>query len=117
MDLLTDPSLGDLAIEGFTIMIIFKNMFSFALTFYAYDWIVDGGVRPTFLAISSIQLVVCLLTVPMCKCRTACPLRLVETHHSSDIWRWYRCYVLTLPAQIYTASGVELSTTVMIFLR
>lgn len=63
----TDQTSGDLTIEGFTIMIIFKNFFSFALTFYAYDWVVDGGVKPTLDAISSIQVVVCLLSVPMCK--------------------------------------------------
>ncbi|KAH6957622.1 major facilitator superfamily domain-containing protein [Ilyonectria sp. MPI-CAGE-AT-0026] len=55
----------DLTIEGFTIMIIFKNFFSFALTFFAYDWINKGGVRPTLLAIASIQVVVCLSSVPM----------------------------------------------------
>ncbi|KAK7415508.1 hypothetical protein QQX98_005861 [Neonectria punicea] len=55
----------DLTIEGFTIMIIFKNFFSFALTFGAYDWINEGGIRPTLLAIASIQVVVCLLSVPM----------------------------------------------------
>ncbi|KAF4453821.1 transporter HOL1 [Fusarium albosuccineum] len=55
----------DLTIEGFTIMIIFKNFFSFILTFFAYDWISGGGIRPTMLAIASIQVVVCLLSVPM----------------------------------------------------
>lgn len=48
-------------------MIIFKNFFSFALTFKAYDWIIYGGIRPTLLAISSIQVGVCLLSIPMCK--------------------------------------------------
>ncbi|KAF7544530.1 hypothetical protein G7Z17_g9876 [Cylindrodendrum hubeiense] len=57
----------DLTVEGFTIMIIFKNFFSFMLTFYAYDWIIEGGIRPTLLAIASIQVAVCLLSVPMCK--------------------------------------------------
>lgn len=60
--------LGDLTIEGFTIMIIFKNFFSFVLTFYAYDWIIDGGIKPTLMAVASIQVAVCLLSVPMCKC-------------------------------------------------
>lgn len=50
-------------------MIIFKNFFSFVLTFYAYDWIIQGGIRPTLLAIASIQVAVCLLSVPMCKSR------------------------------------------------
>lgn len=55
----------DLTIEAFTVMIIFKNFFSFALTFYAYDWIINGGIRPTLLAISSIQVAVCLSSIPM----------------------------------------------------
>ncbi|TQN68696.1 Protein HOL1 [Colletotrichum shisoi] len=55
----------DLAIEGFTVMIIFKNIFSFGLTYSAYDWIIAGGIRPTMIAISSIQVVVCALSIPM----------------------------------------------------
>ncbi|EWG37104.1 hypothetical protein FVEG_00864 [Fusarium verticillioides 7600] len=55
----------DLTIEGFTIMIIFKNFFSFILTFFAYDWINQGGIERTMLAISSIQVVVCLISIPM----------------------------------------------------
>ncbi|KAK2937481.1 Major facilitator superfamily [Fusarium oxysporum f. sp. vasinfectum] len=55
----------DLTIEGFTIMIIFKNFFSFILTFFAYNWINDGGIERTMLAIASIQVVVCLLSIPM----------------------------------------------------
>ncbi|KAF4978080.1 hypothetical protein FZEAL_5470 [Fusarium zealandicum] len=55
----------DLTVEGFTIMIIFKNFFSFVLTFYAYDWIKDGGIERTMMSIASIQVVVCLLSIPM----------------------------------------------------
>ncbi|WYZ42879.1 hypothetical protein EsH8_VI_000578 [Colletotrichum jinshuiense] len=55
----------DLAIEGFTIMIIFKNIFSFGLTYSAYDWIIQGGIKPTMIAISSIQAVVCASSIPM----------------------------------------------------
>lgn len=68
---------GDLTIEGFTIMIIFKNFFSFILTFFAYNWINDGGIERTMLAIASIQVVVCLLSIPMCK--------------SVSIARWFSC--------------------------
>jgi len=56
-----------MAIEGFTMMIIFKNFFSFALTFKAYDWIISNGIRPTMIGISTIQVGVCLLSIPMCK--------------------------------------------------
>lgn len=49
-------------------MLVFKNMFSFVLTFYAYDWLLQNGIRPAFLAISSIQMGVCALSIPMCRC-------------------------------------------------
>ncbi|PWY76195.1 MFS transporter [Aspergillus heteromorphus CBS 117.55] len=55
----------EIAIESFTCMLVFKNMFSFVLTFYAYDWLVSNGVRPAFLAISSIQMGICALSIPM----------------------------------------------------
>ncbi|KAI0124661.1 major facilitator superfamily transporter [Xylariales sp. AK1849] len=55
----------DLAVEGFTCLIIFKNMFSFGLTFKAYEWLVRGGIEQTFLALASVQLVICLLSIPM----------------------------------------------------
>ncbi|KUJ22371.1 MFS transporter-like protein [Mollisia scopiformis] len=55
----------DIAIEAFTCMIIFKNFFCFGLTWSAYEWLVHGGIFKTFMWISSIQVVVCLLSVPM----------------------------------------------------
>ncbi|KAE8152118.1 putative MFS transporter [Aspergillus avenaceus] len=55
----------EIAIEAFTCMLIFKNMFSFVLTFYAYDWLVSNGIKPAFLAISSIQMGFCALSIPM----------------------------------------------------
>lgn len=49
-------------------MIIFKNMFSFALTFKAYEWLVTNGTRatPVFNALGAVQVVVCLTSIPMC---------------------------------------------------
>ncbi|PIA90915.1 Protein HOL1 [Cercospora beticola] len=55
----------DLAIEGFTCLLVFKNIFSFGLTFSGYDWLVEAGIKPTFMWVSSVEVVVCLLTVPM----------------------------------------------------
>ncbi|KAI5920801.1 major facilitator superfamily transporter [Camillea tinctor] len=55
----------DLAIEGFTCLIIFKNMFSFGLTFKAYDWLLSGGIEHVFYTLGSIQLFICLLSIPM----------------------------------------------------
>lgn len=65
--------IGDLSIEGFTCMIIFKNMFSFGLTYKAYDWLVINGTRatPVFNALGAVQVVVCALSIPMCKSHTA----------------------------------------------
>lgn len=60
---------GDLAIEGFTCMIIFKNVFSFALTMKAFDWLVatTSLATPIFNIIASIQVGICVLSIPMCK--------------------------------------------------
>ena len=58
----------DIAVEGFTCLLIFKNIFSFGLTFSGYNWLVKGRIKPVFIAISSVQVVVCCLTVFMCKC-------------------------------------------------
>ncbi|ROW16708.1 hypothetical protein VPNG_01532 [Cytospora leucostoma] len=57
----------DLAIEGFTCMIIFKNFFSFGLTFKAYEWLIINGTKatPLFNALGAVQVVVCFLSVPM----------------------------------------------------
>ncbi|KAK4241964.1 hypothetical protein C8A03DRAFT_11810 [Achaetomium macrosporum] len=57
----------DLAIEAFTCMIVFKNVFSFGLTLRAFEWLVQSGTkaRPLFTIVASVQLVVCLLSIPM----------------------------------------------------
>ena len=58
-----------MAVEGFTCLIIFKNMFSFGLTFKAYDWLVanETNAAPVFNPIASVQLVICLSSIPLCK--------------------------------------------------
>lgn len=61
---------GQIAVEAFTCLLVFKNIFSFFLTYFAYDWLVEAGARKVFLIIASIQVGVCLLSVPMCKCNT-----------------------------------------------
>lgn len=42
-------------------------MFSFGLTWKAYPWIVEAGILKIFYVIASVQLVICLLSIPMCK--------------------------------------------------
>ncbi|CAG8264973.1 unnamed protein product [Penicillium nalgiovense] len=55
----------EMAIEAFTCMLVFKNMFSFVLTFFAYKWFAHGGIKHTMIVIGSIQVGICLLSVPM----------------------------------------------------
>lgn len=62
----------DVAIEAFTCLMIFKNVFSFALTFRGYEWLVQGGPRKIFLAVGSVQVGICCLSVAMCKLRDKC---------------------------------------------
>ncbi|OJD20118.1 hypothetical protein ACJ73_08549 [Blastomyces percursus] len=54
-----------IAIEAFTCLLVFKNMFSFLLTYFAYDWIVLSNPKQVFIVIASIQVGVCLLSMPM----------------------------------------------------
>ncbi|KAF2845091.1 MFS transporter-like protein [Plenodomus tracheiphilus IPT5] len=56
----------DLSVEAFTCNLIFKNLFSFALTFKGFDWIVQAGsIKDVFVAVGSVQIAVCALTIPM----------------------------------------------------
>ncbi|KAH8693593.1 putative MFS transporter [Talaromyces proteolyticus] len=55
-----------IAVEAFTCMLIFKNFFSFVLTFFAYNWlVVKDGSRIPFEVIGAIQIFICLLAIPM----------------------------------------------------
>ncbi|RMZ79195.1 hypothetical protein DV738_g3486, partial [Chaetothyriales sp. CBS 135597] len=55
----------EIAVEGFTNLIIFKNVFSFILAFYAYDWVFRRGISYMFICFGSIQIAICALSVPM----------------------------------------------------
>ncbi|KAK5134286.1 hypothetical protein LTR08_006715 [Meristemomyces frigidus] len=55
----------DVAVEAFTCLLVFKNTFSFGLTFSGYNWLVKSGIRPVFVAIGSVQVAGCCLTVVM----------------------------------------------------
>ncbi|EEH47968.2 uncharacterized protein PADG_04052 [Paracoccidioides brasiliensis Pb18] len=54
-----------IAVEAFTCLLVFKNMFSFILTYFAYNWVVLANPRTVFLTIGSVQVCVCLLSIPM----------------------------------------------------
>ncbi|PWW76241.1 MFS general substrate transporter [Tuber magnatum] len=54
-----------IAIETFTCLLLFKNFFSFALTWEAFNWLRDTGTKDLFIYIASVQVAVCSLTLPM----------------------------------------------------
>lgn len=56
---------GNIAIESFTCMMIFKNVFSFGLTYSGYHWLVVGGIEHVFVSVASVQIAICFLTVPL----------------------------------------------------
>jgi hypothetical protein len=71
----------DMAVEGFTCLLVFKNLFSFALTFKGFDWLVEAGkrgegVRNLFVAVGAAQIGICALTLPMCKSWCRCEVEL-----------------------------------------
>jgi MFS family permease len=55
----------EIAVEAFTCLLIFKNMFSFGMTFGAYQWLFSIGIRELFIVLGSIEMGICLLAVPM----------------------------------------------------
>ncbi|KAI5272128.1 MFS general substrate transporter [Aureobasidium subglaciale] len=55
----------DIAIETFTCLIIFKNLFSFVLAYYAYQWVLERGFERMFVIFGSIEVGICLLSIPM----------------------------------------------------
>ncbi|RMZ80439.1 hypothetical protein DV737_g3004, partial [Chaetothyriales sp. CBS 132003] len=55
----------DIAVEGFTNLLIFKNVFSFVLAFYAYSWVFRRGISYMFICFASIEIAICVLSVPM----------------------------------------------------
>lgn len=56
---------GDIAVESFTCLIVFKNMFSFILAYFAFTWVFAGGITRLFVIFGSIEVGICLLSVPM----------------------------------------------------
>lgn len=55
----------DIAIETFPCLIIFKNLFSFVLAYYAYQWVLGRGFQGMFVIFGSIEVGICLLGIPM----------------------------------------------------
>lgn len=57
----------EVAVEGFTCLLVFKNVYSFGLTFSGYEWLVRGGVREVFVAVGSVQVGICCLAGVLCE--------------------------------------------------
>ncbi|OAL06539.1 MFS general substrate transporter [Phaeosphaeriaceae sp. SRC1lsM3a] len=60
----------DMAVEGFTCLLVFKNLFAFALTFKGFDWIVQAGRKgqgldSVFRWCGIAQIAVCCLSIPL----------------------------------------------------
>ena len=55
----------DIAVEAFTNLLIFKNVFSFILAYFAYTWVFEGGIRHLFVIFGSIEVAICALSIPM----------------------------------------------------
>lgn len=86
----------EIAVEGFTCLLVFKNIFSFGLTFSGYNWLVKGGIKPVFMAIASVQVVICCSTVLMCKLYPCFTGNLTRTNLDKQI-SWARKIALSLP--------------------
>ena len=57
-----------MSVEGFTCLLVFKNLFSFGLTFKGFDWLVQAdSTKKMFIALGSVQIAICALTIPLCK--------------------------------------------------
>ncbi|KAF2156808.1 MFS general substrate transporter [Myriangium duriaei CBS 260.36] len=55
----------DIAVENFTCLLVFKNLFSFGLTFSGYNWLVASGTKKVFIAVASVQVGICALAIPL----------------------------------------------------
>jgi hypothetical protein len=55
----------DIAVEAFTNLIIFKNIFSFILAYHAYNWVFAIRINHLFIIFGSIEIAVCMLSLPM----------------------------------------------------
>lgn len=66
-DLAHNIRLGDVAIEGFTCLLIFKNVFTYAIATQGVPWLLQSGPEHIFIIIGIVQACVASLALPMCK--------------------------------------------------
>ena len=55
----------EIAVEAFTNLIIFKNIFSFILAYNAYNWVFAIHINHLFVIFGSIEIAICMLGIPM----------------------------------------------------
>jgi hypothetical protein len=77
----------EISIESFTCLLLFKNFFSFALTWYAVDWVQKQGVWEVFRYVGVAQLAVGLLSIPMCMLSSK--FHVVNFISNQNMWRRY----------------------------
>lgn len=58
---------GDIAIEGFTCMLLFKNLISFLLIREGFTWLFETGTKKLFFISASVEVGIVLMTIPLCK--------------------------------------------------
>jgi len=85
---LTDSVTAHIAVEAFTCCILFKNVFSFGMTYRGYDWLVINGTKRIFIIVASAQVAVCVLTIPLCMsstCFRGSPMmvRMIKDHQAN----------------------------------
>ena len=71
-------------------MLVFKNIFSFGLTWSAYGWLLKNGIFNTFIIVASIQVAICLLSIPMCTYLFGENISRLLTGHSDVFGKWNR---------------------------
>lgn len=62
----------EVAIEGFTCLLLFKNLFTYGILYRALDWLNQAGDQGLFFDLGYAQLAICLTTIPLCKFLIQC---------------------------------------------
>ena len=57
----------DIAVEGFTCLLVFKNVFTFGLTFSGFHWFEHHPIDKIFKVVGGVQIIICCSTVLLCK--------------------------------------------------
>lgn len=55
----------EIAVEAFTTMLMIKNFLSFGMAWGAYGWLLKYGIKPTFVTIGLVQVLVSVTAIPM----------------------------------------------------